>query len=398
MHSGLSKGERYNNRMRIMSGESPIVIGSRSAIFMPFKNLRLIVVDEEYDTSYKQGETPRYNGRDAAKVMAVIYHCPIVLGAATPSITTYYAACQGKISLLTMKERVFKTPLPQIHVCDLKENPPIDRSGLISAPLISLLQKTILEKNKAILLLNRRGFATTLMCSSCGHVFKCPNCDVSLVYHKEMNRLECHYCETVHPLPGECPVCHGTRILYLGAGTERIEEELADFLPEARVRRFDLDSTRRKNSAREILDDFRQGKFDILFGTQMVAKGHDIPGVQTVGILSADSILNIPSYLAAEQTFNLITQCAGRAGRSRKQGEVILQTYNPSHYVIQCAARQDYESFYKQELRYRKLLEYPPFARLMKITCFNEDEKKQTPRPGGSTAGFKASFPGFREM
>lgn len=222
--------------------------------------------------------------------------------------------------------------------------------------------------------------------------------DVSLVYHKEMNRLECHYCETVHPLPGECPVCHGTRILYLGAGTERIEEELADFLPEARVRRFDLDSTRRKNSAREILDDFRQGKFDILFGTQMVAKGHDIPGVQTVGILSADSILNIPSYLAAEQTFNLITQCAGRAGRSRKQGEVILQTYNPSHYVIQCAARQDYESFYKQELRYRKLLEYPPFARLMKITCFNEDEKKQFPKPGGFTAGFKASFPGSREM
>lgn len=382
MHSGLSKGERYNNRMRIMSGESPIVIGSRSAIFMPFKNLRLIVVDEEYDTSYKQGETPRYNGRDAAKVMAVIYHCPIVLGAATPSITTYYAACQGKISLLTMKERVFKTPLPQIHVCDLKETPPIDRSGLISAPLISLLQKTILEKNKAILLLNRRGFATTLMCSSCGHVFKCPNCDVSLVYHKEMNRLECHYCETVHPLPGECPVCHGTRILYLGAGTERIEEELADFLPKARVRRFDLDSTRRKNSAREILDDFRQGKFDILFGTQMVAKGHDIPGVQTVGILSADSILNIPSYLAAEQTFNLITQCAGRAGRSRKQGEVILQTYNPSHYVIQCAARQDYESFYKQELRYRKLLEYPPFARLMKITCFNEDEKKADSQAG----------------
>lgn len=382
MHSNLSKGERYNNRMRIMSGESPIVIGSRSAIFMPFKDLKLIVVDEEYDTSYKQGETPRYNGRDAAKVMAVIYHCPIVLGAATPSIATYYAAQEGKIRLLTMKERVFKTPLPQIHVCDLKETPPIDGSGLISAPLVSLLQKTIMEKNKAILLLNRRGFATTLMCSSCGYVFKCPNCDVSLVYHKETNRLECHYCETVHPLPRECPKCHGHRILYLGAGTERIEEELSHFLPEARVRRFDLDSTRKKNSAREILDDFRNGKFDILFGTQMVAKGHDIPGVQTVGILSADSILNIPSYLAAEQTFNLITQCAGRAGRSKKQGEVILQTYNPSHYVIQCAAKQDYESFYKQELRYREALEFPPFSKLMKITCFNAEEGKAASQAG----------------
>ncbi|MGN0954666.1 replication restart helicase PriA [Dialister sp.] len=376
MHSNLSKGERYNNRMRISNGESPIVIGSRSAIFMPFKNLKLIVVDEEYDSSYKQGETPRYNGRDVAKVMAVIYHCPIVLGAATPSIATYYAACQGKIGLISMKERVFKTPLPKVYVCDLKETPPVDGSGLISAPLISLLHKTLAEKNKAILLLNRRGFATTLMCPSCGYVFKCPNCDVPLVYHKETGRLECHYCETVHPLPKECPRCKSRRILYLGAGTERIEEELPQLIPEARVRRFDLDSTRKKNSAREILDDFRNGKFDILFGTQMVAKGHDIPGVQTVGILSADSILNIPSYLAAEQTFNLITQCAGRAGRSRKQGEVILQTYNPSHYVIQAAARQDYESFYRQELKYREMLAFPPFTKLMKITCFHQEEKK----------------------
>lgn len=382
MHSGLSKGERYNNRMRIMRGESPIVIGSRSAIFMPFQNLKLIVVDEEYDTSYKQGETPRYNGRDAAKVMAVIYHCPIVLGAATPSIATYYAAKEKKIRLITMNERVFKTPLPQIHVCDLKETPPIDGSGLISAPLVSLLHKTMEDKNKAILLLNRRGFATTLMCSSCGHVFKCPSCDVSLVYHKETNRLQCHYCETVHPIPRECPQCHSSRILYLGAGTERIEEELHHFLPEARIQRFDLDSTRKKNSAKDILDNFRKGKFDILFGTQMVAKGHDIPGVQTVGILSADSILNIPSYLAAEQTFNLITQCAGRAGRSRKQGEVILQTYNPSHYVIQCAARQDYESFYQKEIAYRRMLQFPPFTRLMKITCFNEDEKKAQDQAG----------------
>lgn len=382
IHSNLSKGERYNNRMRISNGESSIIIGSRSAIFMPFRNLRLIVVDEEYDSSYKQGESPRYNGRDVAKVMALTYHCPIVLGAATPSIATRYAADEGKIRKISMNHRVFQTPLPKIHVCDLRETPPIDENGLISGPLVSLLQQTIARKQKAILLLNRRGFAATLMCPSCGYVFKCPNCDVSLVYHKETHQLKCHYCETVHPVPTECPKCHSHRILYLGAGTERVEEELEGLLPQARIRRFDLDSTRRKNSAREILDDFRKGKFDILFGTQMVAKGHDIPGVQTVGILSADSILNIPSYLAAEQTFNLITQCAGRAGRSREQGEVVLQTYNPSHYVIEAAAKQDYESFYRQELQYRKMLEFPPFSKLMKITCFNEKEKSAQGQAG----------------
>lgn len=397
IHSNLSKGERYNNRMRIDNGESPIIIGSRSAIFMPFHNLKLIVVDEEYDSSYKQGESPRYNGRDVAKVMATLYHCPIVLGAATPSIATNYAAEQGKIREITMNHRVFHTPLPKIHVCDLRETPPIDNNGLLSGPLITLLHKTVADHHKAILLLNRRGFATTLMCSSCGYVFKCPNCDVSLVYHKETRQLKCHYCETVHPVPRECPQCHGHKILYLGAGTERVEEELAEYLPEAKCRRFDLDSTRRKNSAREILDDFREGKFDILFGTQMVAKGHDIPGVQTVGILSADSILNIPSYLAAEQTFNLITQCAGRAGRSHEQGEVVLQTYNPTHYVIQAASRQDYDGFYRQEIRYRQALRFPPFSRLMKITCFNEDEKKANRQAQGIYEWLTAVIPRLPE-
>lgn len=247
---------------------------------------------------------------------------------------------------------------------------------LISYPLQGLLHDTLEKKHKAILLLNRRGFATTLMCPSCGYVFKCPHCDVSLVYHKDTNQLKCHYCETVHPVPQECPKCHGHKILYLGRGTQRIEEELAEKVPEARCQRFDLDSTARKNSAGDILNRFRDGSIDILFGTQMVAKGHDIPGVQTVGILAADGILNLPSYLAAEQTFNLITQCAGRAGRSHEQGEVLLQTYNPDHYVIRAAAKQDYEGFYKQELAYRKALQFPPFTRLMKITCFNEDEKK----------------------
>lgn len=376
IHSNLSKGERYNNRMRISNGESNIIIGSRSAIFMPFKNLKLIVVDEEYDSSYKQGETPRYNGRDVAKVMAVNYNCPIVLGAATPSIVTNYAAEQGKIEQITMNHRVFSTPLPRIYICDLKENETIDKEGLITRPLLSLLNQSLQQGNKSILLLNRRGFSTSLICSACGYVFKCPNCDVSLVYHRDSHQLKCHYCETVQPVPTECPQCHKHKILYLGAGTERVGDELQALLPKARCQRFDLDSTSRKNSAREILDNFRNGKIDILFGTQMLAKGHDIPGVQTVGILSADSSLNIPTYLASEQAFNLITQCAGRAGRGKEQGNVILQTYNPSHYVIRAAARQDYDSFYNMEVKYRKLLNFPPFTKLLKITSFNESEQK----------------------
>ena len=374
MHSNLSKGERYNNRQRIANEESSIIIGSRSALFMPFKNLKLIIVDEEYDSSYKQTETPRYNGRDVAKVMAVIYNCPIVLGAATPSVTTFFAAKNKKIELLEMRQRVHRTPLPQIYVYDMRSEADIGHATNLSRPMIDLLRDTVQKNHKAILLLNRRGFAPTLMCKHCGYVFKCTHCDVPLVYHKDKHRLNCHYCESIFPLPRQCPVCSSQDILYLGWGTQRIEEDLKKLLPEAKCCRFDVDSTARKYSAAKILSDFRDGKFDILFGTQMVAKGHDIPGVQSVGILSVDSTLNMPTYLAAEQTFNLITQCAGRAGRNLEQGRVILQTYNTEHYVILTAAKQDYDAFYQQELEYRRTLHYPPFTRLMKITCFNKKE------------------------
>ena len=368
MHSNLSKGERYNNRQRIANEESSIIIGSRSALFMPFKNLKLIIVDEEYDSSYKQTETPRYNGRDVAKVMAVIYNCPIVLGAATPSVTTFFAAKNKKIELLEMRQRVHRTPLPQIYVYDMRSEADIGHATNLSRPMIDLLRDTVQKNHKAILLLNRRGFAPTLMCKHCGYVFKCTHCDVPLVYHKDKHRLNCHYCESIFPLPRQCPVCSSQDILYLGWGTQRIEEDLK------KCCRFDVDSTARKYSAAKILSNFRDGKFDILFGTQMVAKGHDIPGVQSVGILSVDSTLNMPTYLAAEQTFNLITQCAGRAGRNLEQGRVILQTYNTEHYVILTAAKQDYDAFYQQELEYRRTLHYPPFTRLMKITCFNKKE------------------------
>lgn len=373
IHSKLTKTERYNNRMRVANGTSHIVIGSRSALFMPFQNLRLLIVDEEYDSSYKQDETPYYNGRDAAKKLALLHRCPVVLGAATPAIVTYAAAKAGRAALLTMKERVHKTPLPKILIVDLKEEMTAGNESIYSRELLSQLARETKAGHKAILFLNRRGYATVLMCADCGHVFKCPYCDVSLVYHKERHHLKCHYCESVFPLPEHCPACGGMHISYTGRGTERAEEQLDDLVPGLRSRRLDLDSTSRKHSAAEILEDFRNGEFSVLLGTQMVTKGHDIPGVQLVGILLADSLLNMPTYLASEQAFTLITQCAGRAGRGEERGLVVLQTYDTEHFVIRTASRQDYDAFYAREIEYRRMLRYPPFVKMMKITCFSKD-------------------------
>lgn len=371
-HSKLSKGERYNNRTRIAQGKSHIVIGSRSALFMPYKDLRLIIVDEEYDTSYKQDETPRYNGRDAAKKLAVLHQSTIVLGAATPSIVTYAAAEAGQIRLIEMKERVHHTPLPKIYTVDLKLPLNMVEGSMYSKELLYRVRKTAEAGDKAILFLNRRGFSTALICKDCGYVFKCPNCDVSLVHHWSAEKLKCHYCECVFPLPERCPKCGGCHISYTGQGTEKAEEQLKTLLPNISCVRLDLDSTSRKYAAEQILADFRQGKYQVLLGTQMVTKGHDIPGVQMVGILTVDSIMNRPTYLAAEQAYILITQCAGRAGRSTVRGEVILQTYDPGHYVIQAARQQDYGRFYQQEIEFRRALHYPPFVRMMKVTCFSK--------------------------
>ena len=373
VHSKLSKSERYNNRTRVRMGKSHIVIGSRSALFMPFQNLRLILVDEEYDSSYKQDETPYYNARDAAKKLAVLCSCPIVLGAATPSLVTYAAAKAGAIDLIEMKHRVKETPLPKFTVIDMKDEAAIGNYTLYSRELLSQMKSTTDAGKKTILFLNRRGYATTLRCKECGHVFKCPNCDVSLVYHKDRNCLTCHYCETVYPVPTFCPECKSTDIAYLGRGTERATEQLTDFLPDISVMRLDLDTTIRKHAAADILGDFRKGKFPILLGTQMVAKGHDIPGVHLVGILNADSLCNMPTYLAAEEAYTLITQCAGRAGREEEQGEVVLQTYEPEHYVIRAAVAGDFEAFVQKETEYRRLMFYPPYSRLMKITSFSEN-------------------------
>lgn len=393
IHSKLSKGERYNNRMRVKNGKSHIVIGSRSALFMPFSDLSLIIVDEEYDSSYKQDETPFYNGRDAAKKLAFLHHCPIVLGAATPSIGTYAAAKAGQIGLIEMKERVHHTPLPKIHIVDMKLESNMAEESIFSRTLLVSLQRTLAAGNKAILFLNRRGYSTSLICQDCGYVFKCPNCDVSLVYHKEAQKLKCHYCECVFPLPRRCPECGGIHISYTGRGTEKAEEQLQAILPEARCVRLDLDSTSRKHGAADILSAFRAGTYNVLLGTQMVTKGHDIPGVQMVGILTADNIMNMPTYLAAEQAYTLITQCAGRAGRGLTQGEVILQTYDPAHYVVQAAIRQDYVNFYNQEIRFREALHYPPFVRMMKITCFSKEYKAARERADSISTWLSQTLP-----
>lgn len=394
MHSRLSRGERYNNRMRVQNGESHVVIGSRSALFLPYQNLRLIIVDEEYDASYKQDETPYYNGRDAAKKLAVIHHCPVVLGAATPAVATFYAAEQGQIHLLELKNRIHRTPLPKIHITDMRREP---GGSAYSALLLREIKETAERGKKIILFRNRRGYSTSVICRDCGHVFRCPNCDVSLVFHKESRTMKCHYCGFVFPAPVKCPQCGGSALAYTGYGTEKIEEQLLEFLPEITCRRLDLDSTARKYSALQILSDFREGKFSVLLGTQMVAKGHDIPDVYLVGILSADQILNMPTYLAAEQGYILVTQCAGRAGRGLEQGEVILQTYDPDHYVIRTAAEQNYRQFYAKEIRFRKALGYPPFTKMMKITCFSKRYEEAKARADAVSAWLKTVLPKMKE-
>ncbi len=371
IHSKLSKGERYNNRQRIRTGQSHIAIGSRSALFLPFQNLRLIIVDEEYDSSYKQDETPFYNARDAAKKLAAICGCPILLGAATPSIVTYAAAEAGVIDLIEMPHRVKRTPLPKFTVIDMKDEAGVGNETLYSRELLARISQNTEEGKKTILFLNRRGYATTLRCQDCGHVFKCPHCDVSLVYHKARHRLSCHYCESVYPVPRRCPDCKGEHIAFLGRGTERVEEQLKEWLPEIKALRLDLDSTSRKYSAAKILEEFREGAFPVLLGTQMVVKGHDIPGVQLVGILNADSLYNMPTYLAGEQAYTMITQCAGRAGRGEERGNVVLQTYEPDHYIIRAAVEADYKKFYQKEVSYRQAMQYPPYVRLLRITSFS---------------------------
>lgn len=373
IHSRLSLGERNDTFFKIRSKQVGIIIGARSALFAPFENLGLIIMDEEHDPSYKQDESPRYHTHDIVEEMSNIYQSLLVMGSATPSLESYYKAQTGQYILLQMKKRIDNIPLPFIEAVDMREELRMGNRKILSQKLQDLITQTLLKKEQIIIMLNRRGFATFVMCRACGHVIKCHQCGMPLVYHKR-GVLQCHHCDIIESVPEICPECNSKYIKFFGSGTEKLEEELSKLYPNAKVIRLDRDTTSKKFAHQEILKQFKSGAYDILLGTQMVAKGHDIPNVTAVGIISADSSINLPDFRAGERAFALITQTAGRAGRGEKAGQVVVQTYNLEHYAVQSGIHQDYLAFYNEEIALRKAMYYPPFCHLIKLVIQNEDE------------------------
>ncbi|SMC56022.1 primosomal protein N' [Sporomusa malonica] len=374
MHSKLSVGERHDAWRRLQTGQAGIVIGARSALFAPVSHLGLIIIDEEHEFTYKQEETPRYHAREVALTRARLSGATVILGSATPAVETYYQALQGEHILIPMNNRVDNTPMPPVTVVDMRQELAQGRRSVISQSLQDMLTETLAKKEQAVILLNRRGYSTFVLCRECGHVLKCRHCDISLVYHAPANVLRCHYCQERHTIPDTCPKCSSRYIRYFGAGTQKVEEALTALFPSARIVRMDQDTTGGKMAHDRILSAFAAGTYDILLGTQMVAKGHDIPNVTAVGIISADTALNLPDFRAAEKTFALLTQAAGRAGRGAKAGQVVMQTYNPEHYAVTAGAAHNYQAFYQEEIVFRRQLDYPPFSNLIKITVQAGDE------------------------
>lgn len=366
LHSALSQGEKYDEYLKILRGDAHIVVGTRSAIFAPIKNLGIIIIDEEQSESYKQDNSPRYNAIDVAKHRSEYNRVPLVLGSATPTYETYARALKGVYTLLSLPKRVNDAPLPSVKVIDMAEEAK-RRNMVISSYLKDKLQDRLDKGEQSILLLNRRGFGTLVMCSSCGYTFKCPNCDITLTYHKSSNALRCHYCGYFIKKPDICPDCKGTEINDRGLGTERLESELAKMYPTARIVRMDADTTSKKGSHEKIIADFKAEKYDILLGTQMISKGLDFPKVTCVGVISADASLNIPDFRSGERTFALLNQVAGRAGRSGLESEVIIQTYNPDNFTIQMVEKGTFLKNYQYEMAVRKKLKYPPYYYLVGI-------------------------------
>jgi len=366
LHSRLSDGERHDEWMRIAKGEGKIVLGARSALFAPLDNPGLIIVDEEHEPSYKQEEAPRYHARAVVHHLADERGAVVILGSATPSMETFYEACRGTYGMLRLDERIEQHPLPRVRLVDMREELRRGNRGLFSRPLLVAIRNTLVKKEQVILFLNRRGYSTIVVCRECGVVLKCPHCEVSLTYHTN-GRLLCHYCNHNIPAPSFCPDCKGRNVGYFGAGTQKVEQEVRRLFGGARILRLDSDTTTRKGSHQEILDAFRRGEADILIGTQMVAKGLDIPSVTLVGVVNADTSLHMPDFRASERTFQLLTQVAGRAGRSDSGGEAVIQTYSPGHYAVQAAQKHDYEGFYAQEIEKRRVLSYPPFSSLVRF-------------------------------
>lgn len=368
LHSRLSDGERYDEWRKIQQGRAQVAIGARSAIFAPFTNLGLIILDEEHESSYKQEESPKYHARELALQRAKYHNAAVVLGSATPSLESYYAASINKFHYLSMSVRVGSASLPPVHVVDMRDELKAGNRSMFSRMLHEGIEQRLEREEQTVLLLNRRGYATFVMCRSCGYAVQCPHCDISLTYHRHSKNLRCHYCGYAEREPDVCPSCESPYIRYFGTGTQRVEEELYKHFPGIRVIRMDIDTTNEKGAHEKWLNKFKAREADVLLGTQMVAKGLDFPYVTLVGVIAADTMLHLPDFRASERTFHLLTQVAGRAGRHHLPGEVVVQTYLPEHYSILHASKHDYRQFVETELEMRRERGYPPFCRLALIT------------------------------
>ena len=376
LHSAFHDSERAQEWRRIRAGQASVVIATRSGVFAPVQNLGLIIVDEEHDQSYKQQETPRYHGRDVAVVRARNEGAVIVLGSATPSLETRYNSERGKYTRLVLPGRIERRPMPAVSVIDMRrEFLETRKQATFSRGLIDGVTERLENGEQTMLLLNRRGFSSFVACRACGERLQCVNCSVTLTFHKRDRRMLCHYCNYATPVPERCPKCASDYLQFIGVGSERLEQELGAFFPKARIARLDRDTVGGKRDYETILTGFREHRYDILVGTQMIAKGHDIPNVTLVGIVNADLGLGLPDFRAAERTFQLLTQAAGRAGRGETPGIVLIQTINPDHYAIQCAAEQDYEKFYRKEIEFRRLMYYPPFGAMANIIVRSTNEE-----------------------
>jgi primosomal protein N' (replication factor Y) len=380
LHSALSADERAEQWHRIRRGEARIVVGTRSAVFAPLENLALIVVDEEHDGSYKQEETPRYNGRDVAVMRGKLTGAAVVLASATPAVESYHNAETGKYRLIELKERVERRPLPEVELVDMRgEFQQTGSDQIFSRQLIQEVTDRLQRGEQAMILLNRRGYSSVVLCRSCGETLQCKNCTIAMTYHKAAHRMECHYCGYRQIVPQRCPACDSEHIFFLGAGSEKVEERLHAAFPQARIGRLDRDTVRNRNDFERVLNQFHSGEINLLVGTQMIAKGHDVHGVTLVGVVGADYALGFPDFRAAERTFQLLTQVAGRAGRGETPGKVVLQTYHPDHYAVQFAQQHDYAGFYEKEVRFRKWMHYPPFSALANVLV-RSDKLDQTLR------------------
>jgi primosomal protein N' (replication factor Y) len=377
LHSALSDVERAREWWRVRNGEARVVVGTRSAIFAPLENLGLIIVDEEQESSYKQEETPRYHGRDVAIVRAKMENAAALLGSATPSLESYHHARSGKYELLTLASRVEQRAMASVEIVDLREDfAKTHQTSPISAALHAGIAECLAQKTQALVLINRRGYSWSVLCRSCGASVQCENCSISMTHHKQRNRLECHYCGSLKPIPKQCPKCQSNYVYFFGEGSEHLEERLRKEFPGARIARLDRDTARTKRQYQETLGAFASGALDILVGTQMLAKGHDFQRVTLVGVVSADSSLSLPDFRAAERTFQLLTQVAGRAGRGELPGRVLIQTFYPEHYAIQDAVKQDYPAFYERETQFRRVMAYPPFTSLANVIVRDTDLEK----------------------